>query len=268
MKKIFISADIEGTAGVAVVDETDPGNKTEYAYFAEQMSREVAAACEGAQSAGVSEILVKDAHWNARNIIPHLLPEHTLLNRGWSGHPFKMMDGLDESFDGVFLTGYHSGAGTDTLPLSHTITGGVNCIIINGYKASELYINTLTASSAGVPVLLVSGDMGVCEEAKRLIPGVQTVPTLKGCGGSITSLHPSLICNRIRLAAKNSVMDFKAGNGFIEVPQKFDIEVEFKDHSKSYRGSFYPGAEKTGPRTLSFSCEKWMDALSFLLFVL
>ena len=59
--KLFLSADIEGTAGVAHWDETEKGHPG-YEHFARQMSLEVAAACEGAVKAGYDEILVRDAH--------------------------------------------------------------------------------------------------------------------------------------------------------------------------------------------------------------
>lgn len=44
-------------------------------------------------------------------------------------------------------------------------------IRINGIQASELVINTFAAALYDVPVLLVTGDLGVCEQAKRLCPG-------------------------------------------------------------------------------------------------
>lgn len=43
--KLYLSADIEGTCGIAAWDETEK-SKPEYAPFANQMSREVSAACE------------------------------------------------------------------------------------------------------------------------------------------------------------------------------------------------------------------------------
>ena len=51
MKELFISADIEGTTGIASWDEASP-SKPDYQYFQNQMTREVAAACEGALAAG------------------------------------------------------------------------------------------------------------------------------------------------------------------------------------------------------------------------
>ncbi|MBE0600335.1 MAG: M55 family metallopeptidase, partial [Firmicutes bacterium] len=98
--KIYLSADMEGTAGIIDWKETT-AEHPQYAYFQQQMTREVAAACQGALAAGAAEILVKDAHDSARNIIPAELPEKTRLFRGWDDGPNVMMAGLDESFGGV-----------------------------------------------------------------------------------------------------------------------------------------------------------------------
>ena len=67
--KLFISADIEGCAGVALAYETHK-NEAAYREFAGQMTREVVAACEAAHEAGADEIVVKDGHGDAANIDP------------------------------------------------------------------------------------------------------------------------------------------------------------------------------------------------------
>ena len=48
MKKLFISADIEGTCGIAAWEETDAAGRN-YDYFCERMTAEVSAAIEGAE---------------------------------------------------------------------------------------------------------------------------------------------------------------------------------------------------------------------------
>ena len=105
--KIYISADMEGITGVCHWDEVDH-DKPSYSYFQEQMSREVAAACEGAILAGANEIFVKDAHYSARNIIPSYLPKNVKIIRGWSGHPSSMVQELNSKFDALLMVGYHS----------------------------------------------------------------------------------------------------------------------------------------------------------------
>ena len=93
MKKVYLSADIEGTCGIVCWDETEYGNPR-YEYFSRQMSREVAAACEGALAAGAEDILVRDAHDSARNIRPEMLPLQARIFRNWERHPFSMMSGI------------------------------------------------------------------------------------------------------------------------------------------------------------------------------
>ena len=79
--KLFISADIEGCAGVALAYETHK-NEAAYREFAGQMTREVVAACEAAHEAGADEIVVKDGHGDAANIDPLCMPDYVTLIRG------------------------------------------------------------------------------------------------------------------------------------------------------------------------------------------
>ena len=96
--KLFISADIEGCAGVALTDETHK-KESVYQRFAEEMTEEVVAACEAAHEAGADEIVVKDGHGDASNIDPLKMPEYVTLIRGKSGHPYNMMYGIDDSYE-------------------------------------------------------------------------------------------------------------------------------------------------------------------------
>ena len=66
--KVFISADIEGTAGIADWDETERTH-ADWAEFRALMTGEVLAACQGAHAAGAEEVVIKDAHDSARNLI-------------------------------------------------------------------------------------------------------------------------------------------------------------------------------------------------------
>ena len=51
--KVFISADMEGTAGITALDELERAHP-DYRQFQHYMTAEVAAACEGARAAGVT----------------------------------------------------------------------------------------------------------------------------------------------------------------------------------------------------------------------
>ena len=143
--KLFISADIEGTAGIVSWPETELGEQV-YSYCANEMTMEVKNACDGAIRAGVDSILVKDAHDSARNINPAKLPKSVRILRGWTRGPECMMGGLDRSFDAVAMIGYHSACATNGNPLAHTMNTKNEFIKINGTIASEFMINAYTAA--------------------------------------------------------------------------------------------------------------------------
>ena len=169
MKKFFISCDIEGVAGICVWDETMTGT-VEYEYFRKQMTREVAAAARVLIAADY-EVWIKDAHATARNLLPDLLPENIRLIRNWSGHPYQMMEKLDDSFAGCAMIGYHSAAGKEGNPLAHSFSSRkVYEMRLNGKKFSELEWNNRIARLEGVPLVFVSGDRVIVNEINT-IPG-------------------------------------------------------------------------------------------------
>lgn len=264
--KLFISADIEGVTGIVHWDEARLDNPSSR-YFCEQMTKEVKAASEAAMEAGVSDILVKDAHGTARNIDPSKLPEKVRILRGWTRDPYMMMAGLDNSFDGVLFIGYHSAAGTDGNPLSHTMNGDNDYVLINGQYASEFLMNAYTAAMFGVPVLFISGDRKLCEQAKKLNENMGTVAVSEGIGNASLSIHPDLAVKTIRdkvlEALKGDLDKYR-----VKLPDKFKVEIRFKNHYLAYRGSFYPGAKQTGSNTVEYETTDYMEVLRFFFFVL
>ena len=262
--KVYISADIEGITGVTHWDETHL-DKQEYLAFQEQMTAEVAAACEGAIRAGATEIWVKDAHGSGRNILASRLPQEVRLIRGWSGHPFVMMQQLDKSFSGAVLIGYHSAAGAAGNPLSHTMTTSLFEIAINGQPASEFLINAYTAGLVRVPVVFISGDKGICEAASRFIPEIGAVAVKEGTGKSTTNLHPAVAADRIRLGVAESLAG-DTGRCQVQLPGRFQVEVRYKDHFNAYRASFYPGMRQTGDCTVQFETDSYFDVLRMIQF--
>ncbi len=266
MKKIFLSADMEGTCGIVHWDETGK-NKPDYTPFARQMTREVAAACEGAASGGADAILVKDAHDSARNIDPAELPETASIFRGWAGNLFSMMAGLDESYSGVFFTGYHSAAGINGNPLSHTMNTQNVFVKINGQLASELMINSLTAAMMKVPVLLVTGDKALCDWITSVNPNILTVPVNEGMGRGAVSIHPNVAVRLIKEAAQKA-MTLDASKCMFPIPEHFMVEICYKEHAAAFSNSFYPGCVQTDARTVRFETDDYLEVLRFFHFCL
>ncbi len=266
MKKLYISADIEGVCGIVDWKETHIG-EAQGAYFRNQMTREVNAACEAACNAGVADILVKDAHGSGRSIDPSALPQNVRILRAWTRDPYSMMGGIDSTYEGVCFIGYHSGAGTDGNPLAHTMNDNTQEIRINGSLASEFTLNAYTAAHLGIPVLLLTGDRALCETAGQLNPSIKSVAVSEGIGNASVSIHPELAVRRIREALA-SALEMDPKKLLIPLPEVFEIRIEFRQHHLAYRGSFYPGAKLAGPVTLAYSSKSWADVLGFLFFVL
>jgi D-amino peptidase len=262
--KVYISADIEGVAGIAHWDEATKPH-SDYQEFREQMTQEVAAACEGALNAGATEVLVKDAHWTGRNIIPSKLPEQARVIRSWGPDPFLMLQELDQSFQAVLMIGYHSGAGANTNPLAHTIARKLAYVRIGERFASEFLLAYYTATLVSVPVLFVSGDEGICQEAAALNDMIQTVPVSRGAGGSTISIHPHLAVKRIREGVETALQrDLSSYRAYL--PPHFRMQVRFRDHADAHRASFFPGVTSVDPHTVSFESEDYFELLRMLLF--
>jgi D-amino peptidase len=262
--KIYISADIEGITGVTHWDETDL-DKSEYTQFREQMTAEVLAACEGALQAGATEIWVKDAHDHARNIIASRLPQAAKLIRGWSGHPFIMVQELNDSFQAACFIGYHSRGGAGSSPLAHTMTGNITRMSINERPASEFLIHTYAAASVKVPVVFVSGDQGLCNEIAGFNPHIGTVAVKEGIGNSTVSIHPELAAALIRDGVTKALQgDLSLCQ--VSLPAHFSVEIQYRRAYEAYHFGFYPGAVQIDDSTVRYENDSYYEVMRFLLF--
>ena len=262
--KIYISADIEGVAGIAHWDEANK-NKADYAAFRDEMTLEVLAACEGAMQSGADEIWIKDAHGSGRNILTANLPACARIIRGWSGHPLDMLQELDETFAAILMIGYHSRAGSAANPLAHTLTGDVREILINGEQTSEFRLHANVAALLGVPVVFVSGDEGLCEEVEATNPEIRAVSVSRGFGPSSISIAPVQAQRLIRDGVSAAVAgDHQAC--VIGLAGEFLVDVSYREPTSAYGAGFYPGAEQVGPHTVRFESDDYFEVMRFIKF--
>lgn len=265
--KIYISADIEGVTGIAHWDETEK-TKSDYEKFSKQMTDEVRAACEGAIKAGAKEIWIKDAHDTGRNISAADLPQNIKLVRGWSEHPFLMVQELDKSFDALLMIGYHSFGSSSSNPLSHTLSSStLNYIKLNGEYASEFLIHDYAAATIGVPVVFVSGDEGICREANKVNKNIKTVAVNKGVGNSVVSIHPKLAVEKIKEGVE-LILKGDIDKCRIELPEHFKVKLSFRNHTKAFKASFYPGMKQISSTNVVFESHDYFEVLRMLLFAI
>lgn len=261
--RVFISADIEGITGISTWQEADYTPPYE---ARERMTKEVVAACKGAIAAGAKDIVIKDAHGNGKNLIYNMLPRNAKVISGWSNHPYCMVEGLDDSFDGIVFIGYHSHASSNASPLAHTLNPKtIRRITLNERPASEFLIHAYVASMVGVPIIAVSGDGGLIREVKDTDERIQTVATQEGFGGGVVSIHPAVAEERIEKAVQMGMMELSE-HPLTAMPSVFNLKVSFKKHQDAYKFSFYPGVRQIDEFTISYTSDQYMDILSLLLF--
>ena len=263
--KVYISADIEGIAGITDWEEATKPHPT-YPEFREEMTSEVVAACEGAIAAGATEILIKDAHGTGRNIIASRLPDCARLIRGWSGHPLMMVQELDDSFAAVLLVGYHSKAGGEGNPLAHTLRMKIAQLRLNGEVASEFLLHSRAAALCGVPVVFVSGDKGLCHDVGRFNPRIATVAVSEGIGPSTVSIAPALAQRRIREGVAAALRG-DLGACRVPLPDRFTLEIVFSNPVDAYSASWYPGMQHPAPQTVRFESDDYFEVMRAIRFI-
>jgi D-amino peptidase len=264
--KVFISVDMEGISGVIHWDDTSRRGD-DYSLFRKLMTQETNAAIEGALEAGATEILVRDAHGSARNILPDLLRQEAELLRDWSGGPLDMMEGIDKTFDAVIFIGYHARAGTPDAVLKHTMSGKIYDVVLNGKKMPEAGINGAIAGHFGVPVVMIAGDLAICKQAKELFGNIENVAVKEGIGNAAKMLHPLKAQELIKkktTAALKRLKDFKP----YKLKPPFKMEVTFKDEERAQNASWIPGAKRTGNMSVSFTSNDLMEVLKFFKFAM
>lgn len=187
--KIYISADMEGISGVAANMQLK--KESEYQRFRRLMTADVNAAIKGAFAGGATEVVVCDGHGNMSNILIEELDPRAQLISG-NNRVMCQMEGIDDSFAGVFFVGYHGReGGSERGVINHTLSGGsVAEIRINGQPVGEAEMNAGVAGFHRVPVLLVTGDDVVVEEVRRFAPGVHTAVVKVGVDRLAARLLP------------------------------------------------------------------------------
>ena len=194
-------------------------------------------------------------------------PTEVSLIKGWSGHPLCMIQELNSSFSAVVMIGYHSRAGSNGNPLSHTLSSSKFFEIkINDQPISEFSLHGYAAATFGVPVIFVSGDESLGIEVKHINENIGFASVMTGIGASTLSIHPDLAIRKISEGVEKAVnSDLK--KCLLPLAKHFQLEVEFKDHMAAYKASFFPGAKAAGDRSIKFETTNFLDIMGVLNFL-
>ena len=249
--RIYISADMEGIAGVVTADQLGPSG-FEYGRFRAFMTAEVNAAIEAAREMGATEIVVSDSHGNGENLLLEDLPQDIQVIRSWP-RPLGMMEGIDESFDAAILIGYHASTGNVAGVRAHTMSSAnLTSLKINGVEMSEGGVSGAIAGYFGVPVVMISGDdAAVAEVSATLGPIEGAVVKWSYSFHSARTLMPAaareLIGDKVR-AALGRIDEFEP----FRIEGDIELDLSFKNYTAAELLAYLPIVDRVDSHTVRF----------------
>jgi D-amino peptidase len=253
--KTWISFDMEGVAGIVDWDQCRPSGGARYDVGCQLMLAEVNAAIEGAIAGGATEVVLNDSHGTMANLDPRAVAGNARSITG-RHKPLYMMQGLDESFDAVFLVGYHGSISGRPSTLSHTYNPEVFAAArVNGTEVGESGINALVAEHFGVPIAFVSGDAVTWAETEPFAPGAEHVVTKESITRfSAANLHPAESCRLIREGAERAARAVAAGSvGTPGISRPATLELDVQTGDMAEVATWARGVERTGERTVAIT---------------
>ncbi len=265
--KVYISADMEGVAGVVTGDQLGPTG-FEYERFRGFMTNEVLAAIDGARAAGATEILVSDSHGNGENLLIERVPKDVQVVRAWP-RPLAMVQGIDGSFDAVLFVGYHSSTTYPEGVRAHTMSSAnLADVRLNGVSVPEAGLSAAIAGHFRVPVAMISGDDAAVKEAQSLLGPIEGAVVKWNYGfHSARTLTPEASCDRIRDAAKRALGRLSEMKVY-EVKAPVTLDVRFKNYRPSEVLAYLPIVERTDAHSIRFGGKDMIEVIRFLEFLM
>lgn len=248
---MFVSADMEGIAGIVDRDQVDPAGAG-YALGRRWMTGEADAAVRGAFEGGADEVVVCDAHWNKRNLLLDELDPRARVVAG-GPRPLGMMAGLDGSFAAAIFLGYHTAEGHPKGVLGHTWSHvSVDRVLLNGREASEGVLNAAIAGWFGVPVVLTAGDRWANEEIRAFVGEIETADVKEGLSpAAAETLSPGEARALVREKARAAVAARERYRPVaVEAPVR--IEVRFKEVLQAHRAARLADVERVDGKTIRY----------------
>ena len=265
--KIYISADMEGVVGTVTGEQLGPDG-FEYERARRWMTEEVNAAIRGARASGATEILVSDSHGNGQNLLLDELPADITVIRSWP-RPLGMMAGIDDTFDGAIFIGYHTSTDNSTGVRAHTMSSArLTSVKLNGVPVPETGLNAAIAGHFGVPVIMLSGDDAIAEEASSLLGDLETAVVKKAYGfHSAETLMPEAAYLLIEETAARAVARIAEFEPW-DVGGPVELEVSFKNYRPVEALGYLEIVERIDSHSIRYSGPDMIAVENFLTFLL
>jgi len=267
-QKILISVDMEGLAGVVTGDQLGPSG-FEYQRFRQFMTDETNAAIDGAMAAGAKEIVVVDSHGNGQNLLIEKLPEDVMIIRSWPRR-FGMVAGIDESFDGVMLVGYHASTHNSAGVRAHTFSSAkLTKVTVNDIAVSEGMWVAMVAGHFNVPIIMISGDNIATKEVKDFLGDVEVAVVKEALGFHAAKTHtPAAAVKLIKEASAKAVKKIKQFKPYKLTATPVKLEVSFKNYQPSEILAYLSIVDRIDSHSIRFTGKDMVEVADFFVFLM
>ena len=257
--KLVVAVDCEGVACAVGSPGGGLGSSHNLEFARLQATREADAAARGLFAAGATQVIVWDNHGGSLNLDYDRLDERCDIALGVGfEHRFP---GMDESFTGILLIGYHAMDNTEDAAMAHSFSSATyQYMKINGREVGEMEIDTAMAGERGVPLLFVASDDKGVAEARSFFPAIESVATKQALGwNGAVSKHPKRVVDEIYQTVQQAVPRLSEFEPFrFEEPLTFEIRYKRLDAAQAASRGF-KGGTRVDPYTVRWELAKLSD---------
>ncbi len=266
VRRLFISADMEGVAGVVTAEQLGPGG-FEYERFRRFLTDEVLAVITAARAAGVREFVVADAHGNGQNLLLELFPPDVQVVRAWP-RPLGMMQGIDSTFDAAVFLGYHAGTTNPAGVRAHTFSSArLTDVRLDGHSVPEGGVNAAIAGYYGVPVILVTGDDAAVAEVRHVVGDIEGAVVKWNYGfHSARTLTPQAAAQLIGERTR-SALARRAAFRPVQLGSPVTLDVRFKHYQPAQVLALLPIVEQVDAHSIRYVGADILAVSRFLTFI-
>jgi len=257
--KVLIWFDMEGASGIDNPKVCDFGSPL-LQEGRELGTADVNAVVRGLRRGGATEISIFDGHDFGGNLIAKDLdPSANYLSGGWGDTLIELINtkALAE-YDALVLVGHHSQSGTVNGFYAHTVNPDI-ALRLNGQPVGEIELAGWLAGNFGVRTIMVSSDEAGVNEAKSLLPGIETVVVKKKMGSHIECFPLEEVYTQLEETAYNALSKLEECKPYV-LSGPIIVDILYKLSKLADNMALFPGYEKKDERTVTYEAKDFLEA--------
>lgn len=253
MKKIYISADIEGISDIVTgISTTRSGH--DFTAARKRFAKEINAAVRACFDFGASDVTICEGHADMENLIIEDLDPRIRLISGAMRSSLQM-EGIERGYDAYISFG-HAGAGLNIDGvLNHCYNGRkIYNLRLNGHTMNtETVVNATIAGHYGIPLIAVIGDKAVCREVKEFVPDCEGIAVKEGLSRHCAiSYHPQ-VCEQMIYEGVTAALGRADSIKPLDLGGQITMEIDYKETSMADSACLVPGVERLCGRTIRYT---------------